>query len=167
MYTTSVTFFDEAGYGDQKYYACGYGLGATYRPTWMDTTDTQSTMVRYLLKHTSYIYAPQFLLSCLHHDLLMFVTAVSCPFYLSLFQLSSTISLFSRVCFKRNPRKTVRRDKIQAYLPVGEKSSLLYMDSWVQSNDWECSTWWAADVERDTPPGRVPAFENSLFTSES
>ena len=53
LYTTSVTFFDEAGYGDQKYYACGYGLGATYRPTWMDTTDTQSTMVRYLLQHNN------------------------------------------------------------------------------------------------------------------
>ena len=45
LYATSVAFFDEAGYGEQKYYACGYGLGATYRPTWMDTTDMQSTMI--------------------------------------------------------------------------------------------------------------------------
>lgn len=27
---------DEAGYAEQRYAACGYSLGATYRPSWMD-----------------------------------------------------------------------------------------------------------------------------------
>ncbi len=27
---------DRAGYADQRYAACGYSLGATYRPSWMD-----------------------------------------------------------------------------------------------------------------------------------
>jgi Xaa-Pro dipeptidase len=27
---------DEAGYARQRYAACGYSLGATYRPSWMD-----------------------------------------------------------------------------------------------------------------------------------
>ena len=31
LYACSVAFFDDAGFGEQKYYACGYGLGATYR----------------------------------------------------------------------------------------------------------------------------------------
>ena len=67
LYDAYVVFYDDAGFGgaptqpcrcqmccgmtaaavfaDQKYLACGYALGATYRPTWMDTTDTQSTMI--------------------------------------------------------------------------------------------------------------------------
>ena len=28
--------YDEAGYGDLRMAACGYSLGATYRPSWMD-----------------------------------------------------------------------------------------------------------------------------------
>ncbi|MDP6705868.1 MAG: Xaa-Pro peptidase family protein [Alphaproteobacteria bacterium] len=28
--------FDAAGYAEQRFAACGYSLGATYRPTWMD-----------------------------------------------------------------------------------------------------------------------------------
>jgi Xaa-Pro dipeptidase len=28
--------FDDAGYGDIRLAACGYSLGATFRPTWMD-----------------------------------------------------------------------------------------------------------------------------------
>lgn len=28
--------YDAAGFGDRRMAACGYSLGATYRPTWMD-----------------------------------------------------------------------------------------------------------------------------------
>eukprot|EP01043_Picozoa_sp_COSAG02_P087013 COSAG02_NODE_24363_length_690_cov_1.483926_1_plen_91_part_00 len=73
LYSTSVTFFDEAGYGDQKYYACGYGLGATYRPTWMDTTDTQSTMVR--------MHAPHRNISLAEFHTSMIVTINACPIW--------------------------------------------------------------------------------------
>ena len=27
---------DKAGYTDERFAACGYSLGATYRPSWMD-----------------------------------------------------------------------------------------------------------------------------------
>ena len=46
LYSASVRALEAAGFGEQtRYAACGYSLGATYRPTWMDTTDTQSTMI--------------------------------------------------------------------------------------------------------------------------
>ena len=28
--------YDKAGFGDHRMSACGYSLGATYKPTWMD-----------------------------------------------------------------------------------------------------------------------------------
>ena len=30
------SMLDAAGYAEQRYAACGYSLGATYRPSWMD-----------------------------------------------------------------------------------------------------------------------------------
>ena len=68
---------------------------------------------------------------------------------------------FARIAFKRNPGKDEKK-KILAYLTVGEKSLLLFMDSWAPSSDRESSAWLAAVVERDTLPVRLPAFENSL-----
>ena len=76
-------------------------------------------------------------------------------------------SFFSRASLLRGIPEKDEKKKILAYLTVGEKSLLLFMDSWAPSSDRESSAWLAAVVERDTPPGRVPAFENSLSTSES
>ena len=46
LYSASVDALEAEGFGEQtRYAACGYSLGATYRPTWMDTTDMQSTMI--------------------------------------------------------------------------------------------------------------------------
>lgn len=46
LYSESVRALEAAGFGEQtRYAACGYSLGGTYRPTWMDTTDMQSTMI--------------------------------------------------------------------------------------------------------------------------
>ena len=41
----SVCIYERAGKGHKQYAAYGYSLGATYRPTWMDTTDMNSTMI--------------------------------------------------------------------------------------------------------------------------
>ena len=87
----------------------------------------------------------------------MFATKAS---FFSVFQLSY-VFCFSRIAFKRNPGKDEKK-KILAYFTVGEKSLLLFADSWALSSDRESSARLAAVVERDTPPGRVPAFETSL-----
>ena len=69
------------------------------------------------------------------------------------------------IAFKRNPGKDEKK-KIIAYLTVGEKSLLLFIESWAPSNDRESSAWLAAVFERDAPPVGVPAVENFLYFFE-
>jgi len=68
--------FDEAGYGEMRLAACGYSLGATFRPSWMDVppmiysgnaTIMQPGMVLFL--HAILIDAPHNLAMSLGHTI--------------------------------------------------------------------------------------------------
>lgn len=70
--------YDQAGYGDLRMAACGYSLGATYRPSWMDVPPmlysgnpmpAQAGMVLFL--HAILIDAPRNLAMSLGHTVLV------------------------------------------------------------------------------------------------
>jgi Xaa-Pro dipeptidase len=70
--------YDAAGYGDSRMAACGYSLGALYRPTWMDVPPmlysgnpmpAASGMVLFL--HAILVDAPRNLAMSLGHTILL------------------------------------------------------------------------------------------------